>query len=156
MKAVIQRVKSGTVTIENKIKGNIGKGYVLLLGVEEKDDEEDARYLAEKIVNLRIFNDEKGKMNLSLLDVRGEILSISQFTLCADTRKGRRPSFIKAAPPDRGDYLYTVFNSFLREFGVKVETGEFGAMMDVTLINDGPVTIIIDSKNRFTPRRQKQ
>ncbi|RKY87627.1 D-tyrosyl-tRNA(Tyr) deacylase, partial [candidate division KSB1 bacterium] len=145
MKVVIQRVKSGSVKINNKIKGKIDYGMVILLGVADDDNEEDAKFLAEKCVNLRIFRDENEKMNLSLLDINGEILSISQFTLYADTRKGRRPSFIKAANPEKGEYLYKMFNNYLQKYGIKVETGEFGAMMDVELINDGPVTIIIDS-----------
>jgi len=155
MKVVIQRVRKGSVIINNQIKGKIDSGLVILLGVEENDTDEDAKFLADKCVNLRIFRDDEDKMNLSLLDTGGKILSISQFTLCADTRKGRRPSFMKAAHPDKGNRLYNVFNNYLREYIVKVETGEFGAMMDVEIINDGPVTIIIDSQERFTPRRKK-
>ena len=145
MRAVVQRVSSGQVTIDGKTVGKIDKGLVILLGVTHDDTEEDARFLADKCVNLRIFNDEEGKMNLSALDVKGDLLSISQFTLYGDCRKGRRPSFIKAASPEQGELLYNAFNTFLRESGLKVETGQFGAMMDVDIFNEGPVTIIIDS-----------
>ncbi len=134
--------------IDGNVVGRIGQGLTILLGVLEGDTEEDAVYLAGKCVNLRIFNDEKGKMNLSVLDVGGELLSISQFTLYGDTRKGRRPSFIKAAPPELGEKLYDYFNDFLRKSGLNVETGEFGAMMDVDICNEGPVTIIIDSTQK--------
>ncbi len=134
--------------IDGNVVGRIEQGLTILLGVLEGDTEEDAVYLAEKCVNLRIFNDEKGKMNLSVLDVGGELLSISQFTLYGDTRKGRRPSFIKAASPELGEKLYDYFNDFLRKSGLNVETGEFGAMMDVDICNEGPVTIIIDSTQK--------
>lgn len=146
MRVVIQRVSRAQVAIGNNIIGKIGKGLVILLGVTDTDTEEDARFLAEKSANLRIFNDEQGKMNLSALDVGGEILSVSQFTLYGDCRKGRRPSFVKAAHPDLGEQLYDSFNAYLRESGLKIETGEFGGMMDVDIYNEGPVTIIIDSK----------
>ncbi len=148
MKVVVQRVSRSQVVIDGNVVGRIGQGLTILLGVLEGDTEEDAVYLAEKCVNLRIFNDEKGKMNLSVLDVGGELLSISQFTLYGDTRKGRRPSFIKAAPPELGEKLYDYFNDFLRKSGLNVETGEFGAMMDVDICNEGPVTIIIDSTQK--------
>ncbi|KPK96311.1 D-tyrosyl-tRNA(Tyr) deacylase [bacterium SM23_31] len=146
MRIVVQRVSRAQVSIDNNVVGKIGRGLVILLGVAGDDTEKDAQFLADKCVNLRIFNDEQGKMNLSALEVGGEILSISQFTLYGDCRKGRRPSFIKAAQPEPGERLYNVFNDFLRESGLKVETGEFGAMMDVDIYNEGPVTIIIDSK----------
>jgi len=146
MRVVVQRVSRAQVSIDNKVVGKIGRGLVILLGVAGEDMEKDAQFLADKCVNLRIFNDNQGKMNLSALEVGGGILSISQFTLYGDCRKGRRPSFIKAAQPELGEKLYSVFNDCLRESGLKVETGEFGAMMDVDIYNDGPVTIIIDSK----------
>ncbi len=148
MKVVVQRVSRSQVVIDGNVVGRIEQGLTILLGVLEGDTEEDAVYLAEKCVNLRIFNDEKGKMNLSVLDVGGELLSISQFTLYGDTRKGRRPSFIKAASPELGEKLYDYFNDFLRKSGLNVETGEFGAMMDVDICNEGPVTIIIDSTQK--------
>ena len=146
MRAVIQRVKWGKVTVGGKVTGEIKNGLVILLGVSKDDTEEHARYIAEKCVNLRIFNDSEGKMNLSLRETEGKILSISQFTLYGDTRKGRRPSFIEAAGPEKGNDLYEKFNYYLEEYGVKVEKGIFGAMMDVELLNDGPVTIIVNSK----------
>ncbi|MFP7297511.1 D-aminoacyl-tRNA deacylase [Neobacillus niacini] len=146
MRVVVQRSKNAKVSVNEKITGQISKGLVLLVGVTHLDSEEDAAYLAEKIVNLRIFEDEAGKMNLSLLDVGGEILSVSQFTLYGDCRKGRRPNFMEAARPEQANQLYEVFNGLLREKGIKVETGIFGAMMDVELINDGPVTLIVESK----------
>lgn len=146
MKIVLQRVKRGSVVVENNIVGEIGKGFVLLVGVTHEDTEEDAKYLADKIVHLRVFEDDEGKMNLSLKDVGGEILSVSQFTLYGDCRKGRRPNFMNAARPEFAEQLYDQFNKFLGEQDVKVETGVFGAMMDVDLINDGPVTLIIESK----------
>jgi D-tyrosyl-tRNA(Tyr) deacylase len=148
MRAVIQRVSRAQVAIDGKVVGKIGKGFVILLGVSEDDTEEDAQYLAEKCAYLRVFNDEQGKMNLSLQEVEGSVLSISQFTLYADCRKGRRPSFIQAARPEKGEFLYDRFNYCLSEAGVSVETGRFGAMMDVDICNQGPVTIIIDSKDK--------
>ncbi|MFC4558920.1 D-aminoacyl-tRNA deacylase [Virgibacillus kekensis] len=149
MKAVIQRAKDAKVTVNEEVIGKIDYGFVVLLGAAHEDTEEDADYLINKLVHLRIFEDEAGKMNLSLKDVEGEILSISQFTLYADTRKGRRPNFVKAAKPDKADKLYNYFNRKIEEqHGIHVETGEFGAMMDVQLTNEGPVTIIIDSKDR--------
>ncbi|MEW9053754.1 MAG: D-aminoacyl-tRNA deacylase [Neobacillus sp.] len=147
MRVVVQRSKNAKVTVAGEVTGEITKGLVLLVGVTHQDSEEDAAYLADKVVNLRIFEDEAEKMNHSLLDVGGEILSISQFTLYGDCRKGRRPNFMEAARPDQARELYEAFNSLLRDKGVKVETGRFGEMMDVQLINDGPVTLILESKS---------
>lgn len=146
MRVVVQRSKAASVTVGGEVTGQITKGFVLLVGVTHADKEEDAAYLAEKIANLRIFEDADEKMNLSLLDVGGEILSVSQFTLYGDCRKGRRPNFMDAARPDQAVQLYDFFNNLLREKGIRVETGIFGAMMDVELINDGPVTLIVESK----------
>jgi D-aminoacyl-tRNA deacylase len=146
MRLVVQRSKEAKVTVEGEVTGSIVKGFVVLVGVTHEDKEEDAAFLAEKVANLRVFEDEAGKMNLSLLDVGGEILSVSQFTLYGDCRKGRRPNFMDAAKPDQALSIYEAFNRFLNEKGIKVETGVFGAMMDVQLTNDGPVTLIIDSK----------
>ena len=146
MRIVVQRSKNASVTVNEKVIGEIEKGLVLLVGVTHDDTIDDANYLADKIVNLRIFEDENGKMNLSLLDVGGSILSISQFTLYGDCRKGRRPNFMAAAKPEQALNLYQYFNGVLSEKNVVVETGEFGAEMDVALINDGPVTLILDSK----------
>ncbi|MHA7137173.1 D-aminoacyl-tRNA deacylase [Rossellomorea arthrocnemi] len=146
MRVVLQRSKEASVTVDGEVKGAIRSGAVLLVGITHEDTEEDARYVADKVVNLRIFEDEEGKMNHSLLDVEGEILSISQFTLYGDCRKGRRPNFMGAAKPDHAESVYDYFNKVLKEKGIKVETGVFGAMMDVNLTNDGPVTLIIESK----------
>jgi D-aminoacyl-tRNA deacylase len=146
MKVVLQRSKQAKVEVDGAVVGKISKGFVLLVGVTHEDTEEDAAYLAEKIVHLRVFEDENEKMNHSLKDVSGEILSVSQFTLYGDTRKGRRPNFMNAAKPDHALMIYNRFNDLLREQGIRVETGEFGAMMDVSLLNDGPVTLIIESK----------
>ncbi|WP_374054383.1 D-aminoacyl-tRNA deacylase [Rossellomorea sp. FM04394] len=146
MRVVLQRSKEASVTVDGEVKGAIRSGAVLLVGITHDDTEEDARYVADKVVNLRIFEDEEGKMNHSLLDIEGEILSISQFTLYGDCRKGRRPNFMSAAKPDLAESVYDYFNEALKEKGVKVETGVFGAMMDVNLTNDGPVTLIIESK----------
>jgi len=148
MRVVIQKVNQASVTVADQTIGQIDHGLVILLGVTHNDTEADADYLAKKIVKLRIFEDEAGKMNRSLLDVGGSVLSISQFTLYSDTRKGRRPSFIEAARPEQADRLYQYFNRQMASFDVKVETGEFGAMMDVSLTNQGPVTIVIDSDQR--------
>lgn len=145
MKAVLQRVKRASVTVDGKIVGKIEKGLLVLLGVSKDDTTADADYLADKILNLRIFEDSEEKMNLSLIDVSGEILLVSQFTLYADTRKGRRPSFVQAASPEQANHLYEYLVSIFRTKLLRVETGKFQAMMDVELINDGPVTIIIDS-----------
>lgn len=146
MRIVVQRSKGAKVTVDGEITGQITKGFVLLVGVTHEDKEEDAAYLADKIANLRIFEDHDGKMNHSLLDVGGEILSVSQFTLYGDCRKGRRPNFMEAARPEQAVVLYEAFNQMLRDKGITVETGVFGAMMDVELINDGPVTLIVESK----------
>lgn len=148
MKAVIQRAKNASVTVEGKTVGQIENGFVVLLGVTHDDKEEDIHYLVNKIIHLRVFEDEDGKMNYSLIDVGGSILSISQFTLYGDTKKGRRPSFTKAAKPEQAKLHYEQFNQQLVNEGIHVETGEFGAMMDVSLTNVGPVTFIIDSKDR--------
>jgi D-tyrosyl-tRNA(Tyr) deacylase len=146
MRVVVQRSKAASVTVNGEVTGQITKGLVLLVGVTHDDTEADARYLADKIVNLRIFEDEAGKMNLSLMDVGGEILSVSQFTLYGDCRKGRRPNFMEAARPEHAVEIYESFNNLLRQKGIRVETGVFGAMMDVALTNDGPVTLIVESK----------
>lgn len=147
MKAVLQRVINSSVAIEGEVKGSINQGFMILLGVVKGDTKEDADKLVKKIPNLRVFEDKNGKMNLSCLDVNGEILVISQFTLCADCSHGRRPSFINSAPPNEANALYEYFTEKLRKSGVSmVETGVFGADMKVSLINDGPVTIILDSK----------
>lgn len=147
MKTVIQRVKYSNVKIDNQIVGKCNQGFMILLGVCNGDTKEDADKLVKKIPNLRIFEDENGKMNLSCLDVDGQMLVISQFTLCADCSHGRRPSFTNSAPPDEANLLYEYFVEQLKRSGVKsVETGEFGADMQVELVNDGPVTIILDSK----------
>ncbi|MFC0235316.1 D-aminoacyl-tRNA deacylase [Fictibacillus phosphorivorans] len=146
MKVVLQRAKEAKVLVDSDVKGRIDKGLVLLVGVTHEDTEKDADYLAEKIVNLRIFEDENEKMNHSLKDKEGSILSISQFTLYGDTKKGRRPNFMDAAKPDHAITMYDYFNDKLKSLGVHVETGVFGAMMDVSFTNDGPVTLILDSK----------
>lgn len=146
MRVVVQRSKAASVTVEGNVVGKISNGLVLLVGVTHGDSVEDAAYLADKIVNLRIFDDEAEKMNLSLRDVGGQILSISQFTLYGDCRKGRRPNFMEAAKPDKAIQIYDAFNKILSEKGVIVEKGKFGAMMDVSLINDGPVTLLLESK----------
>lgn len=146
MRIVVQRSKEAKVTVDGEVVGKIDKGLVLLVGVTHEDKEEDAVYLADKVANLRIFEDEADKMNFSLLDVGGEILSVSQFTLYGDCRKGRRPNFMDAARPEHAEQLYEGFNRILSEKGIKVETGKFGAMMDVQLTNDGPVTLILESK----------
>lgn len=146
MKIVVQRVTEASVTVDGDVIGQIGQGIMVLVGITHDDTEEDAAYLADKMVNLRIFDDSDGKMNLSLLDTGGEILSVSQFTLYGDTRKGRRPNYMNASKPDKALGLYEKWNDLLREKGIKVETGKFGAMMDVKLTNSGPVTLIMDSK----------
>jgi len=149
MRAVIQRVKEAKVEVNGDIIGKIGEGFLVLLGVGKDDTEEDVRYLADKVLGLRIFEDEAGKMNLSITDVKGEILTVSQFTLYGDSRKGRRPSFDEAAPLDVAEKLYELFVEEIRKSGIKVETGKFRALMDVHLINSGPVTILLDSKKLF-------
>lgn len=146
MRLVVRRVTNASVKVEEEITGAINEGYMVLVGVTHEDTEEDVLYLAEKLAHLRIFEDENGKMNRSLLDIKGSVLSVSQFTLYGDTRKGRRPNFMKAAKPDAANSLYECFNKTLREKGIHVETGRFGAMMDVSLTNSGPVTILMDSK----------
>lgn len=148
MRVVIQRSKKAEVAIEGMVVGAISKGLVLLVGINEEDTQEDVDYLVGKITKMRIFEDENEKMNLAITDVAGEILSISQFTLFADTKKGNRPSFIKSARPEQAIPLYEAFNQGLKDMGISVATGEFGADMQVSLINDGPVTIIIDSRDR--------
>lgn len=144
MRIVLQRSKEASVTVDGQIVGAIDKGLVLLVGVTHEDTVESAQFLADKVVNLRIFEDEDGKMNHSLLDVGGSILSVSQFTLYGDCRKGRRPNFMDAARPDHATEIYNLFNEELKKKNVAVETGIFGAMMDVQLVNDGPVTLILD------------
>jgi len=144
VKIVLQRCKESKVTVDGKTTGSIGKGYLLLVGITHEDTVEKADWLADKIANLRIFEDESGKMNRSLKDVEGEILSVSQFTLYADCTKGRRPCFVNAAKPDAANALYEYFNEILRKKGITVQTGIFGSMMDVQLINDGPVTLILE------------
>jgi D-tyrosyl-tRNA(Tyr) deacylase len=149
MIALVQRVSEASVTIENEVKGKIGPGLLILLGIEDADSQEDIDWLSRKVANLRIFNDEDGIMNKSLLDADGEILIISQFTLHASTKKGNRPSYIKAAKPDVAIPLYEQFIAAAeQQIGKKVATGEFGADMKVGLVNDGPVTIIIDTKDK--------
>ena len=143
MKAVIQRVKKASVEIDNELYSQIGNGILVLLGVEKNDTEEQAKFLANKIVDLRIFEADAGKMNLSLMDIQGEILVVSQFTLAGDCIKGKRPSFDNAAKPDIAIPLYEKFLEYLIERGLTPKTGKFGAMMDVSLINDGPVTFIL-------------
>lgn len=146
MRAVIQRVKQSAVTVDGCLVGDIGPGLLVLLGVAADDKASDAKFLAGKITGLRIFEDAQGKMNLSLMDVGGEMLVVSQFTLYGDCRKGRRPSFTAAAPPDLAETLYKTFIKHVHDSGVTVKTGKFGAMMDVSLINDGPVTLILDTR----------
>jgi len=146
--AVIQRVSEASVTISNKEVSRISNGLLILLGIEEADNDEDIDWLTKKVANLRIFSDEEGKMNLSLLDIGGEVLVVSQFTLHALTKKGNRPSYIRAASSDVAIPLYEAFVKKMESFGRPVLTGEFGADMQVGLVNDGPVTIIIDTKNK--------
>ncbi len=144
MKIVLQKVKKASVSVDNKVVGSIDKGYCLLVGVHKESTEEDAKYLAKKISQARLFEDENDKINLSLKDVGGSILSVSQFTLYADTKKGNRPSFTSAAGVEKANELYEKFNEYLREEGVKVETGIFQTMMEVNIVNDGPVTIVYE------------
>ena len=148
MRVVLQRVSHASVTVEEKVIGQIQRGFLLLVGVTHDDAMEDMEYLVRKIVQMRIFEDEEGKLNRSIQDIGGEILSVSQFTLYADTKKGNRPSFSKAAPGDVALEMFEQFNGLLRETGISVETGQFGADMKVELLNDGPVTILLDSKTR--------
>lgn len=149
MRAVVQLVKECSVTVAGNETGAIDTGVLVLLGVSRDDTEKDAIYLADKIVNLRIFPDAEGKMNLSLLDINGEALIVSQFTLYGDCRKGRRPSYSKAAGPEKAEKLYSFFIKLVEGFGVRVGTGIFQAMMEVRLINDGPVTLLLDSRKTF-------
>ena len=148
MRVVLQRVSHASVTVEEKVIGKIQRGFLLLVGVTHDDAMEDMEYLVRKIVQMRIFEDEEGKLNRSIQDLGGEILSVSQFTLYADTKKGNRPSFSKAAPGDVALKMFEQFNGLLRDTGIPVEMGQFGADMKVELLNDGPVTILLDSKNR--------
>ena len=148
MRVVLQRVAHTSVTVDGEIIGKIQRGFLLLVGVTHDDAMEDMEYLVRKIVQMRIFEDEEGKLNRSIQDIGGEILSVSQFTLYADTKKGNRPSFSKAAPGDVAIEMFEQFNGLLRDTGVPVETGQFGADMKVELLNDGPVTILLDSKTR--------
>ena len=148
MRVVLQRVSHASVTVEEKVIGQIQRGFLLLVGVTHDDAMEDMEYLVRKIVQMRIFEDEEGKLNRSIQDIGGEILSVSQFTLYADTKKGNRPSFSKAAPGDVAIEMFEQFNGLLRKTGIPVETGQFGADMKVELLNDGPVTILLDSKTR--------
>ncbi len=145
MKVVLQRSKQASVTVDGQITGAIDSGYVLLVGITHSDTEADAVYAAKKIAGLRLFEDEDGKMNRSIEEAGGSVLSISQFTLYGDVKKGRRPSFVEAARPEQAEPLWLKFNEELASHGLQVETGVFGAMMDVQLVNDGPVTIIVDS-----------
>ncbi|MCX7803353.1 MAG: D-aminoacyl-tRNA deacylase [Meiothermus ruber] len=153
MRAVVQRVSQASVEVDGQTVGQIGRGLLVLLGVGQGDTQEDALYLARKIVGLRIFADAEGKMNLALADVGGEVLVVSQFTLYGDTRKGNRPSFVEAAPPNQGKQLYKRFCDLLTQQGVHVETGVFQAHMQVHLVNDGPVTLWLDTAERLRPRR---
>ena len=149
MRIIVQRTSQAEVRIDDQVVGQIGKGFLLLVGVTDGDTQADADYLAKKVAQMRIFEDAEGKMNLSLNEVEGQILSISQFTLYADCRHGNRPSFIKAARPEVAEPLYNYFNDVLRhQYGLHVETGRFGADMKVDFINDGPVTIILDSEEK--------
>ena len=149
MRAVVQRVKESKVEVKGETVGAIGPGLLILLGVGEEDSEKDCAYLAEKIAHLRIFSDEEGLMNLSLMDTGGAALVVSQFTLWGDCRKGRRPSFAQAAGPERATVFYDHFISLLKKKGLRVATGRFQEMMDVFLVNDGPVTLMLDSKKAF-------
>ena len=144
MKVLIQRVKKASVTIDGELYSSIGKGILALVGIEKGDSFEQVQKLAKKVTNLRIFPDENDKMNLSLLDVQGEMLVVSQFTLCGDCKKGTRPSFDKSAPPDIANDLYEKFTQEIKNYGIKTQTGRFAAMMDVELINDGPVTFMLE------------
>ena len=149
MKAVIQRVSEANVKVDGTIVGEISNGLLLLVGIEEEDEKTDAEWLVQKIINLRIFGDQDGKLNLSVLDIAGDILCISQFTLIADYKKGNRPSFIKAAKPDKAIPLFDYFKTEIAKSALKIESGIFGADMKVSLLNDGPVTIVMDSKTKL-------
>ena len=148
MKALLQRVTEASVSVGGEVVGRIGRGLVIFVGVANGDTEKDAQYLAQKTVNLRIFSDEAGRFNLSALDIEGELLLVSQFTLIADTRKGRRPSFVEAAPPAQAEQLFEQFVEQARATGLKVETGRFQQYMQVEIHNDGPVTILLDSREK--------
>jgi len=150
VKVLIQRVTRGSVSVSGQTVGSISRGLVVLLGVAAGDTEKDVEYLAQKTAGLRIFPDQDGKFNLSVQDIRGELLIISQFTLLADTRKGRRPAFTGAAPPDEAERLYNYYVNLMRDTGLKVETGQFQQHMLVEIINDGPVTILLDSREKYT------
>jgi len=150
MKAVLQRVNKALVSVEGEVVGRIGHGLAVLVGISRDDTETDAQYLAEKTVNLRVFSDSEGKFNLSALDTEGELLVVSQFTLLADARKGRRPSFVDAAPPDQANALFERFLASLRSSGLRVETGRFQHHMVMEIHNDGPVTVLLDSKDKYT------
>jgi D-aminoacyl-tRNA deacylase len=149
MRAVLQRVSRSSVEVEGKCVGRIGPGWLVLLGVERGDTEAEAAWIAEKVLNLRAFEDDQGKMNRSVVEAGGGILIVSQFTLLGDCRKGRRPSFVEAAPPEEAERLYQVFVAAAAGQGARVETGRFRAHMDVALVNDGPVTLLLDSKKLF-------
>jgi D-tyrosyl-tRNA(Tyr) deacylase len=149
VRAVVQRVSRGEVRVEGRATGSVGRGFVVLLGVAREDTEDDARGLADKVAALRVFEDAAGKMNLALAEVGGGVLVVSQFTLLGDARKGNRPSFVEAAPPERANALYEAFCAALREKGLAVGTGVFRATMEVELVNDGPVTILLDSRKLF-------
>lgn len=146
MKVVVQRCKEAHVDVDGVTVGSIGQGLMLLVGITHEDTDRDIEWMADKLAGLRIFEDESGKMNSSVQDVGGSILSVSQFTLYGDCRKGRRPNFMAAARPEQAEPLYDLFNERLRTLGLEVATGKFGAMMDVHLINDGPVTLVVDSR----------
>ena len=148
MKIVVQRVSQASVKVSREIVGEISQGLLLLVGIEENDEKEDAEWLSKKILDLRIFSDEEGKMNRSVKNINGEILCVSQFTLIADYKKGNRPSFIKAAKPEKAVPLFEYFKGFIKSSGLKTESGIFGADMKVSLLNDGPVTIVMDSKTK--------
>lgn len=148
MRIIIQRVSQASVVIDDKIEANINKGYVILLGIENEDTQEDIKWLTNKILNLRIFNDNNGVMNLSIQDIKGQIIVVSQFTLHASTKKGNRPSYIRASKPDFALPMYNDFIKYLKLSSLDIQSGIFGADMKINLINDGPVTIIIDSKNK--------
>ena len=149
MKALLQRVSGASVSVAGEVVGRVGKGLVVFVGVAGGDAEKDARYLAQKTFGLRIFADEAGRFNLSALDIGGELLVVSQFTLLADTRKGRRPSFVEAAPPTQAEELFESFVKECRASGLKVETGRFQQYMQVEIHNDGPVTVLLDSRDKF-------
>ena len=149
MKALLQRVTGASVCVANEVVGKIGQGLVVFVGVASDDTEKDVQYLAQKAVNLRIFSDDAGRFNLSVLDIKGQLLLVSQFTLMADTRKGRRPSFVEAAPPEQAEELFEQFVKQVRSTGLRVETGRFQQYMQVEIHNDGPVTIHLDSKEKL-------